>query len=232
MLPWIGRFFDSSIGKKATMAVTGLLLVGFLVLHLAGNLLLFEGPEGTGFGAYAQKLHDLGPLLLVAELGLVGLFTLHIGFALRTILENRKARGTTGGSKYAVAASHGGKTLASASMPITGAITLGFLIVHLLNFRFDAEFKSLFAEHAEGSEGYRAASRMVIDELSSPLLVVIYLVGVAALTLHLSHGIRSALQTLGVNHPQWNAVLRPLALVLAIVLGLGFASLPIFALLS
>ena len=227
MVSWLGRLFASSIGKKVAMALTGLLLVGFLVAHLAGNLLLFKDDGGAAFEAYAQKLHDLGPVLIVLELGLVALFAVHIGFAVRTILDNRRARGGSG-SKYAVSASHGAKTLASATMPISGAIVLGFLIVHLVNFRFDEAFKERFTGdlHGEGS------AAIVMDLLAEPLLALVYLVGVAALALHLTHGIKSAFQTLGANHPHLDAWLRPAAVALAVVLGLGFASLPILALLT
>ena len=236
MLSWIGRFFDSSIGKKVTMALTGLLLVGFLAMHLAGNLLLLEGPEGEAFGAYAQKLHNLGPLLYVAEAGLIGLFGLHIGFAVRTILENRRARassgGSVGGSKYAVSSGHGGKTFASASMPITGAIVLFFLIVHILNFRLDGAFKGLFVHGPGGESQYAKAAGVVLEEMASPLIAIIYLVGVGALTVHLSHGIQSAFQTLGANHPKFTPMLRPAGVAIAVLIGLGFASLPLFALLQ
>lgn len=213
---WILRFFGSSIGKKYVMAVTGLLLVGFLVAHLAGNLLLYVDDSGGKFKAYAKGLHDLGPLLWAAELGLIGLFGLHIFYALQTLRDNRAARK----SRYAVSASRGAKTLASATMPITGAIVLLFVIVHLLHFRLDDAFK--------GDD----PAGLVKSTLASPLAAAIYLVGVGALTLHLSHAIQSALQTLGASHPNFNPLREKLGLGLAVLLGLGFASFPVYALIA
>ncbi len=212
---WLAQFFRSSIGKKYLMAITGLLLVGFLVVHLAGNFLLYVG-DGAKFTAYARGLHDLGPLLWLAELGLVALFGLHIGFAVRTILDNRKARP----QRYAVANSRGAKTFASATMPLTGAVVLFFVLVHLWHFRLDDAFK--------GDD----PAGLVRDTLASPLVALIYLVGVGALTVHLSHAIQSALQTLGLDHPNFTPIRAKLGIGLAVALGLGFASFPVYALIA
>jgi succinate dehydrogenase / fumarate reductase cytochrome b subunit len=192
-------------------------------VHLTGNLLLTAGDEGAKFDGYAQKLHDLGPLLYVAELGLLALFGVHIAFGLRATWENRKARP----GKYAVQASHGQKTFASSSMAITGLVVLVFTVLHLLDFRFDSDFKGLFGEN----RGVGAAD-YVLAELAEPLHAAIYLVGVLGLTIHLSHAIQSAFQTLGLRHPKLFGPLRVAALGLTIVLGLGFAALPIYALLQ
>ena len=226
MLNWLGSYAASSIGKKVTMALSGLALVGFLIAHLTGNLLLYKADEGRAFELYAQKLHDLGPLLLVAEFGLIALFGTHIFLAARTTLENRRART----SRYAVATNHGERNLASSSMPITGLVILLFLILHLLDFRFDSTFKDKFLHGEEALEGVGAAN-IVWAELAGPVEALLYLVGVIALTIHLIHAIPSALQTLGVNHPHLNPWLRKLGMGLAVVLGLGFASLPVAALI-
>ncbi|MHC4262291.1 MAG: succinate dehydrogenase cytochrome b subunit [Planctomycetota bacterium] len=232
MTRWLQILFNSSIGKKVSMAITGLLLVGFLVAHLAGNLLLYKGDGGAAFDTYAQKLHDLGPLLLVAELGLVGLFGGHVAMGLRTWMENRKARP----GRYAVDPGHGGKTFASATMPISGMVILAFLLIHLINFRFDGRFKEGLAERAAGdgsaSEGMTGAAGFVAESIATPALAVVYMLGVSALTLHLSHAIASAIQTLGGNHPRWTPILRRVALGLSLVLGLGFFSFPLVALMT
>ena len=219
MFTWIGRFLTSSIGKKTTMALTGLLLVGFLIAHLAGNLLLYKDAEA--FEAYAKKLHDLGPLLYVLEFGLLALFVGHIAMAVRTIVENRKARH----SKYAVQADRGGKTLASATMPLTGTIVLLFLFWHLIDFRFDGGFKGLFADGGDGA----GAADIVWDTLGGTAHMAVYLLGIAALTLHLTHAIQSAVQSLGLRHPKWTPIVERGGLVLAVLIGLGFASIPFAA---
>ncbi|QDU67547.1 succinate dehydrogenase cytochrome b subunit [Engelhardtia mirabilis] len=215
MVTWLQTFVRSSVGKKACMAISGLLLVGFLVAHLAGNLTLFLPDDGAAFDAYAQKLHDLGPLLYVAEVGLLALFVVHIAFAAWTTIGNRKART----SRYAVQPDHGERTVASSTMPITGLIVLLFLIVHLIHFRLDERFEQGPFDLVEGT-------------LAGPIAALIYIVGVLALTLHLTHAIGSALQTLGVNHPRWSPLLRRAGVGLALILGLGFLSIPIYALIA
>ncbi|MEO0649220.1 MAG: succinate dehydrogenase cytochrome b subunit [Planctomycetota bacterium] len=232
MQRWLQTLFNSSIGKKVSMAITGLLLVGFLVAHLIGNLLLYKGDGGAAFDAYAQKLHDLGPLLLVAEFGLVALFGGHIAMGLRTWMENRKARP----GRYAVDAAHGGKSFASATMIWSGLTVFVFLVVHLINFRFDGRFKEGLAERKAladpVTEELTGAAGFVGESIASPLIGVLYLVGVVALTLHLSHAISSAFQTLGGNHPRWTPLLRKGALGLTALLGLGFLSIPLYFLAS
>lgn len=222
MLRWLATFLASSIGKKAATALTGLLLVGFAVAHLAGNLLLLKGDQGRAFELYAQKLHDLGPLLLVAELGLLALFGGHIALALRATLQNRAARR----SRYAMSPGHGGRTLASSTMPLTGSFLLLFLVVHLLNFRFDGEFKARFAD----GQGGAGAAEQVLDSMGQPLLAVLYLLAFLALGLHLSHGIQSALQTFGANHPRYTPLIKRFGLGLAALLALGFSAIGIYAL--
>jgi len=210
MLSWIGRFLTSSIGKKTFMALTGLALVGFLVVHLAGNLTLFG--SDAAFNAYAAKLESYGLLLTAAEIGLAGLFAVHVASALRLARENHAARPVG----YSVRADMGKRTIGSASMLITGLVVGAFVVVHVLDFRVP--------KLAGNIDDLAVAVR---TRLSSPLGALIYLVGVGALGLHLSHAVQSALQTLGINHPRWTPVLRALARALTLVLTLGFASFPI-----
>jgi succinate dehydrogenase cytochrome b subunit len=207
-------FLRSSIGEKSLMALTGLALVGFLIVHLAGNLTLFADEEGAAFDRYAKGLED-SPLLLVAELGLALLFLAHIALALRTSFENREARS----ERYAIRTSLGKRTLASSSMLVTGVVILVFLVIHLLDFRL----------RERAPDGLAA---MVVRRLSTPLGAGIYLLGVAAVGLHLSHAVRSALQSLGLNHSRYNLLMTRGGLALALILFAGFASFPIVLLSS
>jgi succinate dehydrogenase cytochrome b subunit len=210
----MGRFLDSSLGRKIVMALTGLLLTGFLVAHLAGNFTLFAGKDGEAFIKYAKGLHDLGPLLVVAELGLVALFGVHIMMAVRITALNREARP----QRYAVKKTFGESTPASASMAVTGSIVLGFLVIHLLTMRFAGGIQALQGEklHTE-----------VIEVLGSPVMALIYLIGSLVVGIHLAHGFKSLFQSLGVNHPRVAAVAKPLGYGLAVFFALGFASFPI-----
>ena len=215
MLSWFGRFLSTSIGKKTLMALTGLALVGFLVAHLLGNLTLYTGNEA--FNAYAHQLEELGPLLWVAEIGLLVLFSIHIGLALKTSRENKEART----SRYQVRADHGKRSFASSSMLITGLIIGAFLVIHIIDFR---------VAKLMGSDSVEDLAVAVRNRLGSPLGAFLYLVGIAALGVHLRHAISSALQTLGANHPKYNDLIRVVGIGLSVLIAVGFASFPIYLL--
>jgi succinate dehydrogenase / fumarate reductase cytochrome b subunit len=207
----IGNALASSVGRKVVLGATGLLLVLFLVEHLHGNLKLYEDRDGQAFGRYVSLLQGFGPLLLVAELGLAALFLAHVYLALRLTLENLQARRT----RYVIRNNCGASTLASTSMFYSGALLLGYLLKHLYDFRFDRRF---FTEPAA----------LVGRTLSQPGHALVYLVAAAVLGLHLSHGFRSAFQSLGISHPRWNLWLERLGILVALVFALGFGSFPIY----
>jgi len=211
----LGNALASSVGKKIVMGLTGLLLVGFLVEHLHGNLKLVEDPSGRAFDEYVAFLQGFGPLLVIAEVGLLLLFGAHVYLALRLTLENFQARK----ERYVVRNRRGSSTLASRSMFLTGALILAYLIKHLWDFRFDSGF---FARPAA----------FVKESFASPGQVAIYVLAAGVLGLHLSHGIRSAFQSLGLDHPKWNPVLVKAGVVISVILAAGFAFVPIFLALS
>jgi succinate dehydrogenase / fumarate reductase cytochrome b subunit len=211
----LGNFLASSVGKKIVLGLTGLLLVGFLVEHLLGNLKLVEDPSGEGFDEYVTFLRGFGPLLLVAEVGLALLFLAHVYLALRLTLENVQARSRG----YRVRARRGGSTVASLSMFYTGALLLAYLVKHLLDFRFD----SGFLEDPSGA---------VRTTLSRAGPASIYLLASIVVGVHLSHGFQSALQSLGVSHRAWNSALIRIGRVVAFLLAAGFATIPAYFLFS
>jgi succinate dehydrogenase / fumarate reductase cytochrome b subunit len=205
----LGRALSASIGKKAWMAISGLLLVGFLITHLAGNLLLFIDQDGSAFNAYAKTLSS-NPLLPAAELILATLFIAHIVLGLRVSNQNREARKV----RYRVSVNHGGRTPGSSSMLVTGVLILVFLIIHLLDFRLDD------SSHEDMALAVRA-------RLGSGLGAWTYGIGVAALGLHLSHAFSSAFQTLGINHPKYDTALQLVGKGIGLTLGLGFLAFPV-----
>ena len=215
MLRWIGNALASSIGRKAVMAVTGLGLVGFLVEHLYGNLKLIpffaETTGGGTFEEYREHLHDWGWLLKVAEIGLFALFACHIFLALRLTLDNREARK----QRYVVRNDRGAKTFGSSSMFITGSLILGFLIFHLLDFRFNAEYQA-------------DPAGVVAHELSEPGHGVVYILTALIICAHLSHGIQSAFQSLGANHPRWTPLFKLAGWGISLGLAVGFAAIPAY----
>jgi len=210
----MSRFGDalaSSVGKKALMALTGLLLVGFLVEHLHGNLKLLEDPSGESFDDYVRFLQGFGPLLLAAEIGLALLFLAHVYLALRLTLENIQARD----HRYVVRRSRGGATFGSLSMFYTGALILGYLLKHVYDFRFDSRF---FAD----------PDALVKATLSRPGHALLYFVASIVLGIHLSHGFQSAFQSMGINHPRWTPLITITGRILAVLFATAFAAFPIY----
>jgi succinate dehydrogenase / fumarate reductase cytochrome b subunit len=204
------EFLESSIGKKIMVALAGLLLCGFLVTHLLGNLFLFVG--APAFNHYATTLEH-NPLLPLAEIGLAALFLVHIALATRAWLANRAAR-PIGYQSYS---GKGARTPGSRSMAVTGSLVLAFLIIHLRSFRF-----------AEKTIREADMYQLVTSAFTSPLYAGFYVLALIGLGLHLSHGFQSAFQTLGVNHPRYTPTIKRLGLAFAVLIALGFASMPIY----
>lgn len=207
----------ASIIKKQVTAITGLLLCGFLVVHMAGNFFIMAGPEAFNQYAYALKSN---PLIVPAQILLYTLFLTHILLTIRLTVGNYNARP----QKYFMRKKSGhGSTFASSSMPITGTLTLVFLIIHLINFKFGP----VYTTYVDGVE-MRDIYRTVIEYFGSPLSVLWYLLAMLFLAIHLSHGFWSALQSLGLNHPRYNNGLKNLSKAFALFIFFGFSSFPIY----
>lgn len=225
---WLMRALSSSVGKKFVMGITGLLLCGFLVTHLAGNFLLYVGEED--YNHYANELHGkYQNLVYVAEVGLIALFLAHIGLAIQTSRENKAARGRDYAVKESKLDTSKGIWRAENWMFVSGAVILGFVILHLIDMRLHAwGLRPDLAGHFEGKEHFE----ITVMVLQTPLSRWGYLIGCAFLAWHLSHGFASALQSLGLNHPKYNPWFRPISIMFAVVIGLGFASFVLWAWLS
>lgn len=217
-LKWGLQLLSSSIGRKFVMGVTGLLLCGFLVAHLAGNLLLFAGK--AQFDHYAHTLHSQ-EWLPFAEAGLLVLFLAHIYLAFATTKENKSARSV----EYAVKQSKlPGKVLdispPSNWMFASGAVVLGFLILHLIDLRL-----GLRPDVPQGTEA--DAFYNTVQVVSNSYSRLVYFVGILFLGFHLSHGFSSAFQSLGLSHPKYTPTIKLFGLVFAILISVGFASIVI-----
>ncbi len=211
----------SSVMKKQAMGITGLLLCGFLVSHLAGNCLIYVGPEA--FNTYAHTLVT-NPLIYVAEAILALIFLSHIGLAARLTIENKMARPT---NYYMRQATGRGSTLASSTMPITGLIILIFLVLHIIQFKFGAYYEATY-----NGVVMRDLYRLLIEYFSSPLAVAWYIFCMLALGLHVSHGFWSAFQSIGFNHPKYTPVLKLASKLFALLVTVGFSALPIYCYLQ
>lgn len=213
---WLIRALSTTVGQKLVMGATGLLLCGFLVVHLAGNLLLFQGPEA--YNHYAHKLHD-NELLPLAEAGLLVLFLLHIILAFTTAGANTMAR-PVGYREKQSKLSSGLMVQPHNYMFVTGVIVLGFLLLHLADMRL-AELGWRFKYDSEATPAAHA-----IQVLSDPVSATVYLLGSLVLGVHLLHGFQSAFKSLGLNHPKYTPFITKLGVLFAAVIGIGFASLP------
>jgi succinate dehydrogenase / fumarate reductase, cytochrome b subunit len=206
---WLTKTLEASIGKKLIMAITGLSFIGFLIAHLAGNLTIYGGKDA--FNAYAEKLHTLGPLLKVAEIGLLIFALAHVLTGALLFYQNYIARP----QKYLVKKSGGGRTTGSRTMPYTGLFLLVFIIFHLSNFTFTDKSQMTIYE-------------IVSNTFANPFYVVFYIVAMSVAAVHVSHGFWSAFQSLGLNHSKYMPILMVLSLVFAIIVGVGFGFLPIY----
>ena len=209
---WLKRTFGSSVGTKLLVALTGLALVGFLVAHMAGNLLIYVD-GGEALNVYAAGLHEL-PGFLLMEIGLIFCFVAHIVLTVRLSLANRAAKG----GDYAVSATKKPTglvgLLASKTMAFSGLIVLVFLVVHIADFRLERSDVG--------------PMQLIFDTLKNPLHASLYAVGSLLVSWHISHGFQSAFRSLGFNHTDVTPMLVKLGSGLAILLGIGFASIPVW----
>jgi succinate dehydrogenase / fumarate reductase cytochrome b subunit len=210
-MSWLIQTLWSSVGKKLMMAATGIGFMLFLCAHLIGNLTLYGG--GEAFNAYAERLHAMGAVLTVFNLGLVLLAVIHISTGLVLFIQNWKARPT----RYHKDQPAGGRTWSSVTMPYTGILILSFVIFHLLNFTFvDKSSTTIY--------------QIVSSAFASPLYVAIYIIAVIVVALHVRHGLWSAFQTIGANHPKYMPVIMIASVLFGLVVGIGFGVLPIYIL--
>lgn len=217
---FVAKIWRSSLGKKYLMAITGIGLFGFVIGHMAGNLQVFLPDDGHALNRYAHFLKTTPEILWPARIGLLAFVGIHIWTAISLTLENRAARRT----RYAVAevvdASYASRTMA-----VSGGIVLAFVIYHLLHFTTHTVDPS-FATLTDG-DGRHDVRAMIVAGFSNPLATVFYLVGVGLLCWHLSHGLSAMFQSLGLKTPAYEKLIDRFALMVAIVLFVGYASIPV-----
>lgn len=210
-------FFNSVI-KKQIMGITGLLLCGFVLAHLLGNMTLLIGSDA--FNKYGFTLTS-NPLIYIAEAGLLAIFLVHIILAAKLVIENRRARPIP----YAYPRKHSGRgaTFASSTMVFTGIIALVFLIIHIRGLKFGAYYETTVHGIV-----MRDLYKLTVEYFQDPLHVLFYVIAVVALGIHVSHGFWSAFQSLGLNHPKYMPKLKCAAWAFGILVGVGYSALAIF----
>lgn len=212
--------FKTSIGKKLVMALTGIVLVGFVIGHLVGNLQIFSPPEKIN--AYAHFLQSLGPALWAIRAFLLLTVCLHIWAAVALVMENKAARGGKGyANQKTLRASY-----ASRTMRYSGVIVLAFIVYHIMHFTTKNTHGEAFYPTTilHGEEVPDVHSMMVLG-FQQPAVAVFYLIAIALLSWHLSHGIASMFQSLGLRTRPWGGCLNKVAVVLSILYFLGNAAI-------
>ncbi len=218
----IDGLFQSTLGRKYLMALSGAALVAFVVGHLVGNLQVFGPPELINdYGAF---LHSKPALLWCARLGLLAMVGLHIWSAVSLSQANKAARPVAYANWNPTAASY-----ASRTMLMSGLIVAAFIVYHLLHFtvqtpaiNFTGQDFTTFKDAAHRADVYR----MMITGFSHPLVSIFYIVAVGLLCLHLSHGVSAAFQSLGLKNETWRPILDKFAKGFAVVIFIGYASIP------
>ncbi len=220
---------QSSVGRKLLMAVTGLILLLFVVVHLLGNSSIFIGPNGIN--AYAEHLHSLGPLVWVFRLVMLAVISVHIALGVQLTLENQSARPLAYSVKENLKA-----TFSSRTMIISGLVLLAFIIYHLLQFTVQLPGFTPFGAKAHLAElhGNMVPNvfGMVVSTFHSLFVVLVYVVGMIFLFLHLGHGVQSFFQTLGLTNDKTFEGVGVFGKVVAFVLLLGYVSIPLLIIIG
>jgi succinate dehydrogenase / fumarate reductase cytochrome b subunit len=217
----VRRIFGSSVGTKLLLGVTGLLLFGYLIIHLLGNLMVFAGQDT--FNRYAHALAS-NPLVVPAEIALLFFFAVHIYKAVVMWTANQRARPVRY-EKTAWAGHTSRKSVASTTMIWTGVAILVFVVVHVAHIKYGAWYEI-------GEPPVRDLYRTEAEVFSSPAWVAAYVVAMILVGFHIRHGFSSAFQSLGASHPIYTKRLIALGTVLAVLIAGGFAVIPVWIYLT
>jgi len=222
-MKWIINFFTSSIGRKLIMSLTGLFLILFLVVHLAGNLQLLKGDGGVSFNAYAYFM-TTNPLISTIAWGNYFFIALHAIMGIVIWAKNKAAKGST----YSVR-SNAKVSWASKNMALLGTLILAFILIHMGDFWWKMKMDTVPYITIEGMDHQvKDLYSKVSHTFSNPWMVAAYLVGLLTLSFHLWHGFQSAFQTLGLNHPKYSPIIKGLGKLFAVIVPLGYAVIPLY----
>jgi succinate dehydrogenase / fumarate reductase cytochrome b subunit len=214
----------SSIGKKFIVAITGIILIGFILGHMLGNLQIFLGPDWIN--SYAEHLRALGPFLWIIRIFLFVTVVSHIYFTIRLAIDNRRAR-PVGYKKQ----EHVKATLASRSMVISGLVVLAFIFYHIAHFTVRVTDPRFGLLKADPLNRYDVFSMMVYG-FQNPIVSAFYIIAIFLLALHLSHGSSSFFQSLGLNDKKMTPRLARWGRIFAWSIFVGYTSIPVAILLG
>ncbi|MEO8295232.1 MAG: succinate dehydrogenase cytochrome b subunit [Gemmatimonadota bacterium] len=210
----LAAFYRSSVGKKIIMGVTGLILVGFVVSHVLGNLLIFQGPGKLD--EYSAFLRSTGKLLWIARGGLLVAVILHIDAAFKLTVRSRSGRPLAYVRRQPQAS-----TMAARSMRAGGVLLLVFIVFHLLHFTFGTVHPD------RGHFNHEMVTHNLLTGFPSIWFLLLYEVSMIALGMHLYHGTVAMMMSLGVSHPRYTPLWRKIAAALAVLVAAGFMTIPL-----
>ncbi len=215
----------SSVGRKILMSLSGLVMLGFVIGHMVGNLQLLTG-NADAFNSYGHFLVGLGGLLILTELILVGSLLIHVWTAINIARGKQAARPIAYG-KLRSAGSPSRKTFASSTMVYTGFLVLIFIVVHVRTFKYGPAEDEGYVATVEGVE-MRDLYRLVVEKFQQPEWAIGYALAMIILGIHLSHAFWSAFQSLGLYHQRYTPIIYGAGRVIAFVVALGFFVIPIW----
>ncbi|HVE39990.1 MAG TPA: succinate dehydrogenase cytochrome b subunit [Planctomycetota bacterium] len=221
---YLSRFLRSNIGLKLLMAITGVVMFGYLIGHVSGNMLIFKGR--VAINNYSAFLHQAKGLLWGTRILLLASVVIHIWATIRFLALRSEARPVA----YAMKVPHG-TTWAARTMYWSGPIIALFIVYHILHLT-TGTLHPTFAKNVDSVTHHVDVYQNLVDDFSRPLPSLIYIAAMLAIALHLSHGIWSMLQTIGVNRPNWECALRSFAIFCAVIICGGFIAVPVAVLLG
>ena len=219
-MPSLTKALNSQVGRKFLTGITGLLLVFFVIFHLAGNLAIFGDPNAMN--SYSKFLHSFGPLLWVARIGLLAAFLIHAWIGVSIWWNKRKARP----QKYTIYSSKGGPSkqgLSSRSMIFTGVVLFVFVIIHVNTFAL-ADLEMITVD----GEQFKDLKSVVVETFQDPVYAFGYTFVMILLGAHLGHGIWSAFTSLTMKSQKMSGVIYSIGVVMAILLAVGFLFIPLY----
>lgn len=213
----ISQYAKSTVGRKTLVAITGVMMIGFLVAHVVGNLQMYEGrgltPDTTKMNEYSALLHREMALLWVARLGLIATAVVHIVCTISLAIQNKAARP----QGYVMKKTY--STAASRMMVFGGLFILCYIVYHLLHFTLGAVHKDLYHPHD--------VYQNVIDSFQNPAISAVYIAAMIALYFHLYHGTVALFETLGMTNPLHIQWIKKLGFILSVGICAGFISIPV-----
>jgi succinate dehydrogenase / fumarate reductase cytochrome b subunit len=220
------KALKSQVGRKLLNGIGAIGLVGFLIVHLTGNLQLYSS-DGTAFNEYAKFLHDLGPLLYTAEIGLLAIFLLHAFTGIGLWIKNKSARANRYKARQTSKGGPSNFSILSNNMFVSGTALLVFVVVHVLHFRFAAFTDKEYVTEIDGEPAVDLYQH-VVDAFQHPGWVAFYCGMMLFLGFHLRHGLWSMFQTLGWMNDRAQKPVYTIAAIIGLILAVGFFFIPIY----